>query len=207
MRGRLRTRPELLTTGSVSDPIFRVHVRKTPSRHSRTSRALHRAALLRPHASGVALALLCAVSAGGVGGVHLRRPADSRRPGGADAAARSRVGGVYEPLVVTPAIGVRMEPEARILPLDGSLAGAVTVHTQAAAEGTVTLELPAGWTSQPAEAQVSSRQRGRHRADSLFRHAGQALRLVRITSRPSRTPAGAIQDRLAERGLHRIAAL
>ena len=29
-------------------------------------------------------------------------------------------GGVYEPLVVTPAIGVRMEPEARILPLDGS---------------------------------------------------------------------------------------
>ena len=31
-------------------------------------------------------------------------------------------GGVYEPLVVTPAIGVRMEPEARILPLDGSAA-------------------------------------------------------------------------------------
>ena len=62
------------------------------------------------------------------------------------------VGGVYEPLVVTPAIGVRMEPEARILPLDGSaLPVRVTVHTQAAAEGTVSLELPAGWTSQPAE--------------------------------------------------------
>ena len=30
------------------------------------------------------------------------------------------VGGVYQPLVVTPAIGVRVEPEARILPLDGS---------------------------------------------------------------------------------------
>ena len=29
-------------------------------------------------------------------------------------------GGIYEPLVVTPAIGVRVEPEARILPLDGS---------------------------------------------------------------------------------------
>ncbi len=29
-------------------------------------------------------------------------------------------GGVYEPLVVTPAIGVRIEPEARILPLDGT---------------------------------------------------------------------------------------
>jgi LmbE family N-acetylglucosaminyl deacetylase len=63
------------------------------------------------------------------------------------------VGGVYEPLVVTPAIGVRMEPEARILPLDGSaLPVRVTVHAQAALEGTVSLKLPAGWKSQPAEA-------------------------------------------------------
>jgi LmbE family N-acetylglucosaminyl deacetylase len=62
-------------------------------------------------------------------------------------------GGVYEPLVVTPAIGVRMEPEARILPLDGSaLPVRVTVHAQAAAEGTVELTLPAGWTAQPASA-------------------------------------------------------
>jgi LmbE family N-acetylglucosaminyl deacetylase len=62
-------------------------------------------------------------------------------------------GGIYEPLVVTPAIGVRMEPDERILPLDGSaLPVKVTVHTQAAADGTVTLELPAGWTAQPAEA-------------------------------------------------------
>jgi LmbE family N-acetylglucosaminyl deacetylase len=63
------------------------------------------------------------------------------------------VGGVYEPLVVTPAIGARMEPEARILPLDGTaLPVRVTVHTQAAAEGTVALELPAGWTAEPAVA-------------------------------------------------------
>jgi LmbE family N-acetylglucosaminyl deacetylase len=63
------------------------------------------------------------------------------------------VGGVYEPLVVTPAIGVRMEPEARILPLDGSaLPVRVTVHAQAAAEGTVALNLPAGLHSEPAEA-------------------------------------------------------
>ena len=62
-------------------------------------------------------------------------------------------GGIYEPLVVTPAIGVRMEPEARILPLDGSpLPVKVTVHAQAAAEGTVELNLPAGWTAQPASA-------------------------------------------------------
>jgi len=63
------------------------------------------------------------------------------------------IGGVYEPLVVTPAIGVRMEPEAGILPLDGSpLPVRVTVHVQAAAEGTVDLKLPAGWRSVPAEA-------------------------------------------------------
>ena len=62
-------------------------------------------------------------------------------------------GGVYEPLVVTPAIGVRMEPEARILPLDGSaLPVKVTVHAQAAAEGAVALKLPPGWRSEPAEA-------------------------------------------------------
>jgi len=62
-------------------------------------------------------------------------------------------GGVYEPLAVTPAIGVRMEPEARILPLDGSaLPVRVTVHAQAAAEGSVELNIPTGWTAQPASA-------------------------------------------------------
>jgi len=62
-------------------------------------------------------------------------------------------GGIYEPLVVTPALGVRMEPSARILPLDGSpLPVRVTVHAQAAADGTVDLTLPAGWTSHPASA-------------------------------------------------------
>ena len=62
-------------------------------------------------------------------------------------------GGIYEPLVVTPAIGVRMDPEARILPLDGSaLPVRVTVHAQSAAEGTVELKLPDGWTAQPASA-------------------------------------------------------
>jgi hypothetical protein len=71
------------------------------------------------------------------------------------------VGGVYEPLVVTPAIGVRMEPEARILPLDGSaLPVRVTVHTQAAAEGTVALKLPAGWRSEPAEAKFRTMSAG-----------------------------------------------
>ena len=62
-------------------------------------------------------------------------------------------GGYYQPLVVTPAIGVSVSPEARILPLDGSaLPVRVTVHTLGTADGTVTLKLPEGWHSDPAEA-------------------------------------------------------
>lgn len=61
-------------------------------------------------------------------------------------------GGFYEPLVVTPEIGVNVSPQARILPLDGSpLPVKVTVHTQGAAEGTVSLKLPNGWHAVPAQ--------------------------------------------------------
>jgi len=42
-------------------------------------------------------------------------------------------GGVYEPLVVTPEISVRMEPEARILPLDGSALPVNPVRARATA--------------------------------------------------------------------------
>jgi LmbE family N-acetylglucosaminyl deacetylase len=62
------------------------------------------------------------------------------------------VGGVYQPLVVTPAIGVRVEPEARILPLDGSpLPVTVTVHAEHTADGVVALKLPEGWRADPAQ--------------------------------------------------------
>ena len=62
------------------------------------------------------------------------------------------VGGVYEPLVVVPAIGVRVEPEARILTLDGSpLPVSVTVHAEHAAGGSVDLKLPEGWRAEPAQ--------------------------------------------------------
>jgi LmbE family N-acetylglucosaminyl deacetylase len=65
-------------------------------------------------------------------------------------------GGVYEPLVVTPKIGIRVEPEARILPLDGSpLPVRVTVHSQGPADGTVELKLPAGWISEPSGMQAN----------------------------------------------------
>jgi LmbE family N-acetylglucosaminyl deacetylase len=70
-------------------------------------------------------------------------------------------GGIYQPLVVTPAVGVRMEPEAQILPLDGSaLPVRVTVHAQAAAEGTVDLKLPEGWRSNPVEARFRLKSAG-----------------------------------------------
>jgi hypothetical protein len=63
------------------------------------------------------------------------------------------LGGVFEPLVVTPRIGVRVAPESQILPLDGSpLPVRVTVHAEGAAEGKVRLKLPDGWTATPAEA-------------------------------------------------------
>ena len=70
-------------------------------------------------------------------------------------------GGIYEPLVVTPAIGVSVEPQARILPLDGSaLPVTVTVHALGAAEGTVELRLPEGWHSDPAQRQFHFRAAG-----------------------------------------------
>ncbi len=70
-------------------------------------------------------------------------------------------GGFYEPLVVTPAVGVRMDSEARILPLDGSpLRVKVTVHTQGAADGTVSLKLPEGWRAEPAEARFQQKRAG-----------------------------------------------
>jgi len=70
-------------------------------------------------------------------------------------------GGFYEPLAVTPAIGVSVSPEARILPLDGSsLPVRVTVQTLGPADGTVTLKLPEGWRSDPAEARFHRTQAG-----------------------------------------------
>ena len=87
-------------------------------------------------------------------------------------------GGIYQPLVVTPAVGVSISPEARILPIDGSsLHVTVTVHTEGKAEGTVTLKLPEGWKSEPAETQF-------HRAG-----AGEAEPIQFLVT-PAATEAG-----------------
>ena len=63
-------------------------------------------------------------------------------------------GGFYEPLVVTPAISVRVEPRERILPLNGGpLPVRVNVSAQASTQGTLELKLPAGWQANPAKAE------------------------------------------------------
>ena len=70
-------------------------------------------------------------------------------------------GGVLEPLVVTPPIGVSEEPEAEILPPGGGpLAVRVVVHAEQAASGTVRLRLPQGWTATPEQAAFVRRQAG-----------------------------------------------
>ena len=62
-------------------------------------------------------------------------------------------GGVLEPLVVTPAVGLRAEPSSAILPTDGSpLPVSVTIHAQQPSHGSVHLTLPTGWTAEPAQA-------------------------------------------------------
>ena len=61
-------------------------------------------------------------------------------------------GGIFEPLAITPPVGVRVTPEARILPLDGSpLQVLVTLHSEGPADGTVRLKLPQGWSATPTE--------------------------------------------------------
>ena len=88
-------------------------------------------------------------------------------------------GGFYEPLVVTPAISVRVEPQARILvaAATGPLPVQVNVGGQAAAEGTVELKLPAGWKANPATAQ--------------FKVAGGSTQALDFSVTPSMAETGA----------------
>ena len=77
-------------------------------------------------------------------------------------------GGFYEPLVVTPSIGVSLDPPARLLPPDGSsIPVRVTIHAQGPAEGTVSLKLPQGWRRARA-GRVPSKDCWRYRPHPLF---------------------------------------
>ena len=69
------------------------------------------------------------------------------------------LGVVMEPLLIAPAISVRVTPPAGVTPLTSStLSLDVTVHSsvKGPAEGTLHLKLPSGWTSEPAAAKFKT---------------------------------------------------
>jgi hypothetical protein len=62
-------------------------------------------------------------------------------------------GSVFEPLVVAPAVSVAIAPRAGIVPLDAKafpVTAVIHSNVKGPAKGTVRLQLPNGWTSQPA---------------------------------------------------------
>ena len=64
-------------------------------------------------------------------------------------------GNVYEPLIVTPPISVAVAPSAGVIPLDKtsfSLTAVVHSNVKGNAKGTLKLNLPNGWKSDPAAA-------------------------------------------------------
>jgi LmbE family N-acetylglucosaminyl deacetylase len=73
------------------------------------------------------------------------------------------LGTVVEPLTVAPAIGISIEPRFGIVPLDAKAFSVKTVvhsNVKGPATGTVRLDLPAGWKSEPASAPFSTTQDG-----------------------------------------------
>ena len=71
------------------------------------------------------------------------------------------LGTLQEPLRVAPAISVQVSPESGILPLTATaLPLQVTVHSsmKGPAQGTLKLELPSGWTAEPASATFATRR-------------------------------------------------
>ena len=73
------------------------------------------------------------------------------------------LGTVLDPLMVTPAISVRIAPKAGIIPLGSkSFAVSTLIHTEVetGAKGSVHLELPPGWRSEPPSAPFEIQRAG-----------------------------------------------
>ena len=73
------------------------------------------------------------------------------------------LGVVMEPLLVAPAISVRVTPPAGVMPLKaGSISLDVTVHSavKGPAQGTLELKLPSGWTASPATQTFATKRDG-----------------------------------------------
>jgi LmbE family N-acetylglucosaminyl deacetylase len=69
------------------------------------------------------------------------------------------LGAVLEPLTAAPAIGISIEPRFGIVPLDAKAFSVKTVihsNVKEPANGTVRLDLPAGWKSEPASMPFST---------------------------------------------------
>ena len=80
------------------------------------------------------------------------------------------LGTVNEPLLVGPAIGVAIAPHYGIVPFDAkSFPVTVSLHSnvKGAAAGTVKLDLPQGWRSEPASAPFSTTADGEDRSVSF----------------------------------------
>jgi LmbE family N-acetylglucosaminyl deacetylase len=76
-------------------------------------------------------------------------------------------GVVYQPLVIVPAISVALAPQAGVIPLDAkTVTLTARVHTDApnGGDGTVRLNLPEGWSAEPASAPFHFTRRGEETA-------------------------------------------
>jgi hypothetical protein len=76
-------------------------------------------------------------------------------------------GMVLSPVTVTPGVSVRISPQAGITPLGSrSFAVSALVHTEneAGAKGTVKLEMPAGWRSDPATSAFELQRAGQEQS-------------------------------------------
>ncbi len=79
-------------------------------------------------------------------------------------------GTVYEPLVTGPAIGIQISPQFGVVPLSAKSFDVKTVissNVKGAAKGTVRLDLPAGWKSQPQSVDFATTQDGEQRTLSF----------------------------------------
>jgi LmbE family N-acetylglucosaminyl deacetylase len=77
------------------------------------------------------------------------------------------LGTVLEPLIAAPAIGIAISPRFGIVPLDAKAFEVKTVihsNVKGPANGTVKLDLPAGWKSEPPSSSFATSQDGEDRA-------------------------------------------
>jgi LmbE family N-acetylglucosaminyl deacetylase len=77
---------------------------------------------------------------------------------------------VLNPLVVTPAVSVRISPQAGITPLAAksfTLSALIHTESEGGAKGVVRLEMPAGWRSDPGTADFELKQAGQEQTVSF----------------------------------------